>query len=410
MLNLIALSCIPLTLFFSVCNFLKDHQLLASINLANSAASAIVLLLHFRRQYNAGRIVLLAFNFILFAIGCLLYQNGATYYLLCVLIVTILVYDKKWIQILAGAIIIGVIIVVTFYPQQFLHKEALSTERNIINTIGALVFMTFIISFFKHIQYGYQAKIEEQHARLKQMNADMQKIFSIVSHDIKSPLASLQNIIMLFKEGFLTPEATAQSIQLVSKRIGQLNNTLDNLLHWSSNNLKGLQTSKSHIYLVGVVQETCYFLEALADQKAIDFDVQVDQDIFVYADRDQLSTVLRNLISNAIKFSYAGGTVTLRVTITGDRVTLHVSDTGVGMRRDQDKALFLSLQDPAFGTDGERGSGVGLHLCHDLIKQNGGSIFVESKEGMGSTFSMSLPIGVSHRPTVFVKEGNMVME
>ncbi len=410
MLNLIAVFCVPLTLFFSVCNFMEDHRLLAGINLANSAASAMVLLLHHRRQYNAGRLVLLAFNFVLFAIGCLLYQNGATYYLLCVLIVTILVYDKKWIQILAGASIIGVILVVTFYPQQLLHKEALSTERNMINMIGALVFMTFIISFFKHVQYGYQAMIEEQHAKLKQMNADMQKIFSIVSHDIKSPLASLQSVIMLFKEGFLTTDATTQSIQLVSKRIVQLNSTLDNLLHWSSNNLKGLHTSKSHINLMGVVQETCYFLEALADQKAIDLDIQVDQEIFVYADRDQLSMILRNLISNAIKFSYAGGTVTLRGVIKEDHVTIQVSDTGVGMRGDHGKALFLSLQAPAFGTDGERGSGVGLMLCHELIKQNGGNIFVESAEGEGSTFSMTLPIGVSNRPTVLVGDDDMLVK
>ncbi len=401
MLNLIALTCIPLTFFFGLTNFIAQHKLLSLINFSNSLASASVLWLHYKHRYAAGRIVLLAFNFVLFSAGCFLYQNGASYYLLCVLIVTILVYDKRWIQIIAGIAIITVILLVTFYPKIVSVHDALPTSRNMMNTIGALGFMAFIISFFKHIQYGYQAKIEEQHDKLKEMNVDMQKLFSIVSHDIKSPLASLQSVILLFQEGLLSPETTEQSIRLVNRRISQLNVTLENLLHWSSKNLQGLQTTRSHIYLAGAVQETCYFLESLAYQKAIDFDIRIDPDAFVYADRDQLSTILRNLISNAIKFSYPGGTVKIVGRANAGSMILDVIDKGMGMDGVNAKQLFISLREPTFGTDGERGSGVGLLLCYELIKQNEGLITVDSALGEGSTFKMTLPLGKAQmRPVV----------
>lgn len=404
MLNLIALTCVPLTFFFSVTNFNSGHHLLSMINLANSAASASVLWLHHKNRYQAGRLVLLAFNFILFSAGCFLYQNGAAYYLLCVLIVTILVYDRRWVQIIAGIAIITVILFVTFYPRTVPPEDSLPISRNIMNTVGALGFMAFIISFFKHIQYGYQAKIEEQHDKLKEMNVDMQKLFSIVSHDIKSPLASLQSVILLFQEGLLSPETTEQSIRMVNRRISQLNDTLENLLHWSSKNLQGLQTTRSHIYLAGAVQETCYFLESLAYQKAIDFNIQIDADAFVYADRDQLSTILRNLLSNAIKFSYSGGTVTIIGRADDGNMVLDVVDQGTGMDHSNVEQLFLSLQNPSFGTDGERGSGVGLLLCHELIKQNEGGITVHSVQGEGSTFRMTLPLGKSQKRTVFASQ------
>ncbi|KGE15568.1 sensor histidine kinase [Sphingobacterium deserti] len=400
MLNLIALSCVPLTFFFAICNIINGHYLLSSINLANSAASALVLILHQRQRYHAGRFVLLSFNFLLFATGCFLYQNGAIYYLLCVLIVALLVYDKKGAQIMAGIGVTTVILLATFLPQDLGPREALPTSRQIINTIGALVFLTFIISFFKRIQYGYQKEIEEQRDKLKKMNADMQKIFSIISHDIKSPLASLQGVIALFQEGFISPEVTEQSVKLVNRRIAQLDSTLDNLLRWSSNNLGGLQTTKTHVYLTGAVQETCYFLEGLATEKAIDFAIDIDPDTFVFADRDQLSMILRNLISNAIKFSYAGGTISIRGKRGVGKVTLQVIDRGMGMSKDNENALFRSLQKPSFGTDGERGSGVGLMLSYELIKQNAGTITVESTEGIGTTFSIVLPVGIAERKAV----------
>ncbi|TDS16098.1 sensor histidine kinase [Sphingobacterium paludis] len=400
MLNLIALSCIPLTFFFAICNMLHGRYLLSTINLATSGASALVLMLHVRRHYDAGRFVLLTFNFLLFATGCFLYQNGAVYYLLCVLIVALLVYDKKWIQVMAGLAVTTVILLATFLPEHLTAREALPVGRQLVNTIGALVFLTFIVVFFKRIQYGYQKKIEEQRDELKKMNADMQKIFSIIAHDIKSPLASLQGVIALFQEGFISPQITEESIKLVDRRVKQLDSTLENLLRWSSNNLGGLQTTKSHVYLAGAVQETCYFLEGLASGKAIDFAIDIDRDTFVFADRDQLSMILRNLISNAIKFSYAGGTVTLQGRRSVDKVTLQVIDNGMGMNTENEKALFRSLQRPSFGTEGERGSGVGLMLSYELIKQNAGTIAVKSIEGKGTIFSIVLPVGIPEKKAI----------
>lgn len=399
MLNLIAAMCAPLTLFFFVLNISESRYLLSAINLSNCLVSASVFALHRVGRYGTARIMLLGFNFIFFTLGNYFYQNGSIYFLLSILIVSILVYDSKWLQTLFAGSIIAIIVWLTFYPNPAIEADQLSMGRKMMNTVGALFFIAFIIAFFKHIQYDYQAKIEEQHKRLKDINDNMQNLFSIVSHDIKSPLASLQNMLSLFKANLLSAENAQHSINLMNKRVVQLNITLENLLHWSSKNLDGIETHPSYINIRNAVKETCYFFEPLAEQKAITFTINIPEGLFVFADYDQLGIILRNLVSNAIKFSFPNASICLTAKPKGQQVHLQVIDFGTGMEQEKATQLFLHLQSPMFGTDGERGSGVGLLLCSELVRRNGGTITATSNPNQGSIFTVTLPAGVPKSPS-----------
>ncbi|SFT14713.1 sensor histidine kinase [Sphingobacterium wenxiniae] len=400
MLNFIALCCVPLTLFFTIYNFSDGRYILSAINAGNFLVSFLVYPLHYNRQYGKARFILLGFNFILFASGSYFFHNGAIYFLLSAFIVSILVYDKRWIPITTGILTVIIIILVEFYPFPNLMPTPLPEGRKMFNMVTAILFIGFIISFFKHIQYGYQNKIREQNEQLKGMNRNMQKLFSIISHDIKSPLASLQNTLMLFRQNLLSEETTKEFVHQINKRVSHLNITIENLLQWSSSNLQDIQAHPDHISLLGAVKETSLFLEGIITHKNITLDIHIDPELFVFADRNQLAMILRNVINNAIKFSYSDDVIAIIATSDKKNITLQIIDNGMGITEEQSNLLFQTLQSPTFGTQGERGSGIGLLLTNELVQQNQGSIAVKKNKERGTTFTIILPVGTIQRKIV----------
>jgi signal transduction histidine kinase len=167
---------------------------------------------------------------------------------------------------------------------------------------------------------------------------------------------------------------------------------VDNLLEWSRSQQSTASFRPEELDLFTIVDGTCRVLEAMANQKEIRMDNLVESGTTVYADERMLETILRNLISNAIKFTPEGGSITIRSQLLDDGVEVSVTDTGVGIEESALSKLFAI--DSAYrtsGTDGERGSGLGLDICREFVHRHDGHLRVESTVGLGSTFRFTLP-------------------
>jgi len=390
LLNLLALPCIPFMFFYSVLNAFQGRYLLSALNVSTTLAAITVLLLHKYRLYLSARVVLIFFSAALYTFTGLYFHNGAEYFLLNILVITILIYDNKWIVGCLGVLIIAAFMLIVFMPQSWYLAPPVPTERVWSNVAVALVFLVVALSFFKHVQSDYQQEIEKQHQELLAMNKDKEKLFSIVAHDIRSPLATLESLLDMFQKGQYPRDDMEEAAAILHSKVSQLGGTLDNVLRWSSRSMKGIQTRPRHFLLAPVMTEVLHFFKLIIEQKDIGVDVQVPVNMALYADRDQVSVILRNLFSNALKFSYSGSKIKVVALQTDRQVSISVTDYGTGMSLLQLKTLFTSQQHPAYGTAGERGTGLGLILCREFAEQNNGVIDVESTAESGTTFTLWL--------------------
>ncbi|MDR3697355.1 tetratricopeptide repeat-containing sensor histidine kinase [Mucilaginibacter sp.] len=239
--------------------------------------------------------------------------------------------------------------------------------------------------------------IEEQSANLQKVNDLKDKLFAVIGHDLRSPIANLSNITEMFDEGYLTPEEVHDLMKNINPIIKGVGLTLSNLIEWAGSQIKGhnLTLSNVDIFLMGVEMEQT-FIHAL-QVKNIEFVNKAYPGQGAVADENHLKVILRNLISNAIKFTSDKGTIKLSTTIENNGLIVSVTDSGKGMSAEElDKLFYLNTHFSNSGTSGEKGTGIGLLLCKELVELNGGILKVKSKLGAGSTFYFNLPLAKSY--------------
>ena len=238
-----------------------------------------------------------------------------------------------------------------------------------------------------------KALIETQAANLEEVNNLKDKMMAVVGHDLRTPIANLHNILELFEGDYLTAEEVHILMRDISPIVKGTELTLSNLLDWAGSQIKGrvVTTSTIDIFLLGAEMEQTF--KHLLKQKQLRFTNTAKPGQLVLADENHVKIILRNLISNAIKFTGNGGRITLASIADGDKLIIGIEDTGIGMTISQVEKLFAS--DTHFsqsGTLGEKGTGLGLLLCQELIGLNGGQLDVRSVPGEGSKFYFGLPL------------------
>lgn len=245
----------------------------------------------------------------------------------------------------------------------------------------------------KEVHAVQREEIRRQATQLAELNTFKDKTFSVLSHDLRGPLNSFTATMMLLDEAYITPEDFAALQPEVNDQLATLNILLDNLLQWSRNRMKGgIKTYPEVLPLRQLVEENIETVASAAMKKDIRVNNLVPDGLRADADREQVNIVLRNVLSNAIKFTPGNGSVTVSAGAAGDHVRISVKDTGVGITPDQVSRLFTPAGANSLpGTDGEKGIGLGLLLCYDFVRANGGEINVESEPGRGTTFHISLP-------------------
>ena len=235
--------------------------------------------------------------------------------------------------------------------------------------------------------------IASQAEQLQELNTTKDKILSIISHDLKSPLNSIAGSLNLLQEGLISQEEFHTFIPDLSKNVSYTTSMLDNLLHWAKNQLgRGNNVNRENINLRQMTLNKVELLSPQASQKGVQVEAKIDQPIVVYADDIMIQIVLQNLISNAIKFCNRGDKILVSAQQKGQDCVVCVSDTGLGISQDNLDKLFTHTSFTTRGTANEKGTGLGLQLCQDFIEKNSGKIWAESKLGEGSSFYFSLPV------------------
>ncbi|WP_380869961.1 sensor histidine kinase [Sphingobacterium corticis] len=341
------------------------------------------------------KIILLGVSFCFFYFGALFYGNGGENFLLCIMIVCMLLYDSRTIQWFAGVFVIAGIVSVKLYPTEFLMIDHVVRGRVLTNTLGALIFIVIAVYFFKNIIYNNMMLIEEQRKKLQLLNQDKERIFSIVAHDIRTPLSTLDGLVYLLHEQVLDGTVSEEYILQLQRQIAQQKEALDDILYWSSRSMRGASNSITTTSVLDVMSTIGKVYESACQLKSLQLIMEIEPNFQIKVDRDHLMIVARNMLSNAVKFSHSGGSIEVWVSEENAYGFLHVRDHGIGMGKEQADHLFHTIQQRSLGTGKEVGAGLGLLLCHELIQQNNGMVRVSSALGEGSTFSVGFPM-VTH--------------
>jgi PAS domain S-box-containing protein len=237
-------------------------------------------------------------------------------------------------------------------------------------------------------------EIEKNRDELKKLNATKDKFFSIIAHDLKNPFHSIMGFSDLLSRNYdsFDEERKKEFLKLIKDSSTSAYNLLENLLNWSRTQTNNIQYSPTNINISQVLLENIQIHSVIAQNKEIEIIYNIPEQVMSYADSNMINTVVRNLLTNALKFTPAGGKITINAVSVGDHIEVSIIDTGIGMDKNSLEKLFrIDEFHNSIGTSGETGTGLGLIICNEFITKHGGKIHVESETGKGSTFRFSLP-------------------
>lgn len=239
-----------------------------------------------------------------------------------------------------------------------------------------------------------ETRLEQLASELKEINSTKDKLFSVIAHDMRGPIGSFSQALEMLSGNMVLDESVKgilmNELKKSSKNIFYL---LENLLNWTRIQ-RGIINLDHQVFILNItILENIELLMLHSGQKSIKVTLNANEIINVFADKDSVDLIIRNLLSNAIKFTPAEGSVSISASTKGNKAVVEIADSGVGIRHEvMDKIFKPAFDQITFGTNGEKGSGLGLILCKDFVERNGGEISFESTEGKGSKFIFTLPL------------------
>ena len=287
-----------------------------------------------------------------------------------------------------------------------LEKTRLQQHHQYLISLGLggflLLFLVLVIVSFRFAKNQkrfnstlmlQKKEISEQNLQLSELNTLKNQIFSIIAHDLKNPIHSLNSLLKIFQDSeSISSKDMARYMSKVSNEMTSVTGLLDNLLYWGSSQMNGFYLQPTSLELGQYFDEVIFFFREISNAKGIQLINELENcSSKIFADPEILKFVLRNLISNAIKFSDINKKVFLSATEEKEGVRIEVRDEGIGMDESQKDKLFNGPLKSKTGTNSEKGAGLGLMLCKEFVEKSGGKIGVESQLDKGSTFWFILP-------------------
>jgi len=262
----------------------------------------------------------------------------------------------------------------------------------IISYFLSVIIILIGLRYIKKNYYISQNLLEIKATDLERINSTKNKLFTIVSHDLRAPLATVRSYLEILS--YLEPgKENWQEIQSDLIEMTQnTDNMLSNILMWSTSQMEGISINKKSIFLAETLLPVIRVFQSIASAKQIVLSFEIDPGLKVMADENMLQLVIRNILSNSIKFTNNGGIIQLKVDSDYPNYVIKVSDNGIGMTDQVKDSIFSLKAESSFGTKNEKGVGLGLNLSKEFTEMQGGRIWFESTYGIGTTFFISLAI------------------
>jgi Signal transduction histidine kinase len=402
---------VPLLCFFGNNKFPVAAFFVASLP---AWVSLIVLYLNFYYRYEAGMIT----YFILYPlVTSIVYMSGMNlgvelYFILNGILAVFFLPLISQLLFSVGLSMVSYFVLVVVNKEYNYQLHMTNFFLYLFNQVTAIVFIFYTLFLIKKesnlYQFGILAtnkalvekneKIEKQKAEIEQkakeldeLNSLKNKLFSVISHDMKTPMYALRNLFRSMQQMDMSGKEIKAIIPDVVNDLNYTTGLMENLLHWVKNQMHSARVFPDELDLGEVTDEAIHIHQLQAATKKITVIPQVEGSARVVADRDMITLVFRNLLSNAIKYTPERGSIIIRLIHEPPCCRVCVIDTGIGM--DQD-TLARIRENSYYSTDGtasESGTGLGLMLCRDFLAKNGGKLLIESEPGKGSVFSFTLP-------------------
>jgi len=283
------------------------------------------------------------------------------------------------------------------------NEKALAKQKNYIYVTLAiliiLVVITLLVTRSEKVQkrlnkelHTKKADLEKNEIELRAINETKDKMFSIIGHDLRGPIGAFQGLLQLLKNGEINKTEFLQFVPKLRTDIDNISFTLNNLLSWGQTQMNGTITQPSVVSLEHLVKDNINLLSEIAGNKSIKMISQLAENTLAWTDADQIDIVIRNLMSNALKFTPKNGMVTIHAQEKQNHWEVSVRDTGVGIDQEtRDKIFSDSSNITTYGTENEKGTGLGLSLCKEMVENNNGTIWVESVLRKGTCFYFTVP-------------------
>ncbi len=374
-------------------NLLNGLPVLVILNIITLVTGYSVIYFHQTRFRKIVPVIMGFIYSVCFALGSILCDSNTELFLLLYIGVYFIVLNNIRIIVLFSVFNALLFIIVSFHVFHItIFKPVPDIRKKAVIVLGITLFF-FFLHYFKSQSRTYQGEIERRNKELDSLNKEKEKLFAVIAHDIRSPVLSVLNILQMIRDGSLSAQEFEQLSGNLYNQASNLSENIDTILYWSQSQLKGIEVKAQKLELLPLVIRVVASMQFQVDNKSLNIDLSGIKDQLVYADPDHLELVIRNLLVNAIKFSFKEGTIELRTTRHQDTIELMVQDYGKGIS--VDNALLL-LDDLSFistyGTYNEKGTGLGLKLCKEFIKKNGGDLRFSSMEGRGSCFMITMPV------------------
>ena len=403
---------VPLIVYFDNRNFPGSAFFVTSLP---AFVSLIVLGLNFYRRYEAGMIT----YFILYPlVTSFVYMSGMNlgvelYFVLNGILAVFFLPLISQMLFSVGLSMVSYFVLVVINKEYNFQLHSSNFFLYLFNQATTIVFIFYALFLIKKESNLYQfgiletnkalqeknekiekqkSEIEQKAAELDELNSLKNKLFSVISHDLKTPMYALRNLFRSMQQMNTTGKEIKSIIPDVVADLNYTTGLMENLLHWVKNQMNSAKISPDVLSLDELADESIHIHQLQASTKKIAVRLETEGNLRVFADKDMVTLVLRNLLSNAIKFTREGGTILIKLKKQDSCCQVSVIDDGIGM----DAETLARIQGNSYysthGTASESGTGLGLMLSRDFLSKNGGVLSIESKPGNGSTFSFTLPL------------------
>jgi two-component system, sensor histidine kinase and response regulator len=398
--------CIPVMGLFHNKKFPEWAWLVASLP---ALISIIVLWLNAQRKYEAGVIL----YFICYPVATsMVYMSGIhmgleLFFILYGILAVFFLHEISHMLFSVALSMISYFMLAVVWSDHRLPLESSSTFLYLFNQFAGIVFIFYGLFLIKKENMRYQSSIlaknkeiaenavllEQQTRELTELNSVKNKLFSVIAHDLKTPMYSLRNLFSNIQKQHTPPGKIKAMLPDMINNLDYTTGLMENLLQWAKAQMQSEGLKIQTLDITKMIGETIRLLQLPAGAKQLTVKTNIQHGVFVMADKNMIELVLRNLLSNAVKFTPEKGTIIIGVNETSAGIEIFVNDTGRGIGPEALQKINQNNYYSTNGTAQEPGTGLGLMLCKEFLLKNDSRLFIESLPGKGSTFSFLLPAG-----------------